>query len=63
MPDRRIPNAAARYGRGILGHAASRSRRAHVVVDPVDEFAIADVVTYIVGGENGDAVALVDRNR
>ena len=46
-----------------MRRAASGRRRADVVVNPIDQFAVADVVANVVSGDDRDAVAFVDRNR
>jgi len=42
----------------LRADAAGRGR-ANVVEDPVDEFATVDVVSDVVGSDDGDAVAFV----
>ena len=62
LPDRCVGYPACGYWRRILRRAAPRGRWADIVVDPVDEFTVADVVANVVGSENGRTAAFVDRN-
>ena len=59
LPDGRVGNASAGDGRGSFWIDAAKSGRANVVEDPVDEFAITDVVANVIGSDDGDAVAFV----
>ena len=62
LPDSRVGNASGGDGRRILRIDAAGSWRTNVVEDPVDEFAIADVVTDVIGSDDADAVAFVVGN-
>ena len=62
LPDSGVRDAAGGWERRILRDNASWRGRAGVIEDPVGQFTLADVIANVVGGNDADSAAFVDRH-
>src|SRR5689334_4683614 len=60
LPDGGVRDAAGGWERRSLRDSASGRRRAGVVVDPVSEVELTDVLADVLGHNDGDSAAFVD---